>query len=328
MRIVKEKIPLVTVIVPAYNSEKYIGRCLESILEQSFDDFELLVIDDGSTDGTGKIVKEYAKYDERVIYKKQKNMGVAKTRNKAVKMARGEFVAFIDNDDFINKNYLETLLPRRGEDIVISGYRRPDENGKVRVEVKLEDASWSRFLVVAPWAKIYRKEFIIENKLEFLDNNIGEDVYFNLVAMLLTKKIRISDYVGYNWFYNEGSVSNTSQRSYEEIKVFKLLDGTYEQLEKRKLLKKNYDILELYFYRYVVWFLMFAAKGAKMNEITSIYDSLFKWLKDKFPDYEKNKLLKGRLPGEIISTRFTYKTFLMFQKVRLGKVLVWLYAKV
>lgn len=323
----KEKNPLITVIIPAYNSEKYIGRCLESILGQSFEDFEILVIDDGSTDKTGEVVKKYVAHDDRIIYKKQKNMGVAKTRNKAVKMARGEFVAFIDNDDFIDKDYLEKLLPRKGEDVVISGYRRPDEKGNIVAQMQLTNTNWSKFMIPTPWAKIYRKDFIINNRIEFLDNNIGEDIYFNLVAMLLARDVRIVNYVGYNWFYNRESISSTKHKSFDKVDIFKLLNSCYDELIKRKLLEKNYWLIEFFFYRFIIWFLLYAAKGEKKTEIDKVYEKLFDWLKKRFPDYRKNKLLKGRLSGEVRTTRLAYKIFLMFQRVGLGKALVWAYAK-
>ena len=319
--------PRVSVIIPAYNSEKYIGRCLDSVLGPSFTDFELIVINDGSQDGTDEIVKDYVRKDKRIRYLKQKNMGVAKTRNKGVKIAKGEFIAFIDNDDYIDKDYLEKLLPRRGEDIVISGYKRPDETGKIVMQMKLIDTEWSKFMCPTPWAKIYRRDFIIKNKLEFLDNNIGEDVYLNLIAMVATNKIRILDYVGYNWFYNTKSISNTKHKKYGEVDIFRLLNVCYDEIKRRGLLEENYQLMEFFFYRFIVWFLLYAAKGAKKVEIDKVYNELFDWLEERFPDYRKNKLLKGKLPGEIKATRLAYKTFLKFQRVGLGKVLIWTYAK-
>ena len=322
------KKPKVTVIIPAYNSQEYIERCLDSVLAQTFQDFEILVINDGSIDDTGKIVKEYAKKDERIRYVEQENIGVARTRNKAVGLARGEFIAFMDNDDFIDKDYLEMLLPKRGGDVVISGFKRPNKDGKIIAQMRLENEEWSKFMNPTPWAKIYRRGFIVNNKLEFLDNGIGEDIYFNLVAMLTTKKIRILDYVGYNWFLNADSVSSTKHKKYDEVDVFKLLDSCYKELKKRDLLGSNYELIEFFFYRFIVWFLLYAAKGAKKEEINKMYDRLFRWLEERFPDYRRNKLLKGDLPGEVKSTRSIYKTFMKFHRIGLGKMLVWGYAKI
>ena len=320
--------PKVTVIIPAYNAEAYIGRCLDSVLKQSFDDFEILVVDDGSKDGTGDVVKEYAKNDKRVRYIKQKNIGVAKTRNKAVKLAKGEFIAFMDNDDYIDEDYLEKLLPREGEDVVISGFKRPDENGKIVIQMQLKDVEWSKFMSPTPWAKIYRKSFIIDNKLEFLDNNIGEDIYFNLVAMLTAKKVKILDYMGYNWFMNTESVSNTKHKDFEKVDIFKLLNSCYDELERRGLLEENYQLVEFFFCRFIMWFLLYACKGQKGAKINKIYDDLFEWLAQRFPEYKRNKMLRGKLPGEVTSTRAACKTFMCFHKVGMGKMLMRMWAKI
>ena len=323
------KRPVVTVIIPAYNAEKYIGRCLDSVLKQSFKDFEILVIDDGSTDKTGDIVKRYAENDRRINYVRQKNEGVARTRNKAMKLAKGDYVAFIDNDDYIDDDYIEALLPREGEDVVMSGYKRPDENGKIIKEVCLKNVEWSKFVVPTPWAKICKKDYLLNNKIEFLDNNIGEDVYFDLLTVLSTDKIRIVDYVGYNWFFNNKSVSNTKQKNFNNLDVFKLLNSSYDELKRRGLLENNYEVMELFFFRYIVWFLLFSSKGRSKAEIEKKYDELFLWLGERFPDYEKNKLLKpGALPGEVKSTRLAYEIFVKFHKMKLGKLLAVVYAKI
>lgn len=318
----------VSIIIPAYNAEEYIGKCIESVLKQSWQDFEILVLDDGSKDKTGQIVKEYVKKDERVKYIKQQNMGVARTRNKGVKMARGEYIAFIDNDDFIDTDYLETLLPKDDTEIMVSGFKRPDESGKIVAKMRLRDTEWSKFMNPTPWAKIYRRDFIVDNKIEFLDNNIGEDIYFNLVAMLTAKKVQILDYVGYNWFYNRKSISNTEHKDFEKIEVFKLLNSCYDELKKRDLIEQNYQLVEFFFLRFIVWFLLYSSKGQKKQKIDVMYNKLFDWLKQRFPDYRKNELLKmGKLPGEARSTRMIYEVFMKCHKVGISKSLIRVYAR-
>ncbi len=322
--------PKVTVIIPAYNCEKYIGRCINSILEQTYQDFVILVINDGSTDDTDKVLREYEKEcGDKIKYVSQKNEGVAKTRNKAIRMAESEYVAFVDCDDFVDEDYLEKLLPRNGEDIILSGYRRPNNKGRIIVETKLKDEEWSKFIVPAPWAKIYRRDFLIKNDILFLDNNIGEDVYFNLIAMLTAKKVKILDYVGYNWYFNDVSVSNTGQKDFHKIDVMKLLNSSYNELEKRDLISKNREYLELFYYRYIVWFLLFSCKKQSKKEISKQYDELFSWLVVRFPEYRKNRYLRiGGLKGEVKKTRMIYKIFLNIQRLGAAKTLLSVYAKI
>ena len=117
----------ITIIVPVYNSENYIRRCVDSVLRQSFEDFELLLINDGSTDGSLKILREYEKSDKRIRVINQENMGVAKTRNKGIKLASGKYIMFIDNDDYIENDYINKYynsIKDTDYDIVIGGYKR------------------------------------------------------------------------------------------------------------------------------------------------------------------------------------------------------------
>jgi len=140
-------------------------------------------------------------------------------------------------------------------DVVIGGYRRTDGR-KTLYEMRLLPVEWSKYMIMAPWAKIYRLKFLTENDLEFLDNNIGEDVYFNLQAINLTDKISIIDYCGYNWFYNEKSVSNTSQKTLDSgMDVMHLLDESYKKLKEIGAVEKKE--VEFYFIRYIVWYVLF-----------------------------------------------------------------------
>jgi len=104
-----EDIPLISIIVPVYKVEQYLHRCVDSILSQTYDNFELILIDDGSPDGCPAICDEYTKNDSRVHVIHQVNQGLAEVRNVGVKQAHGEYIAFIDSDDFVSPNYIETL---------------------------------------------------------------------------------------------------------------------------------------------------------------------------------------------------------------------------
>lgn len=323
----------VTIVIPVYNSEKYIAKCLESVLNQTYKDFEILVINDGSKDNSKKIIDEYAeKYPEKIKAIHQENKGVSITRNNAIKMVKTEYIMFMDNDDFIDKDYIEVLvenIEKEKYDVVISGYRRPNENGKILKTMKLENEEWSKMMILAPWAKIYRTNYLVENNIEFLNNNIGEDVYFNLQAMLISNKIKIIDYVGYNWFFNTKSVSNTIQKDITKIEVFKLLNECYNVLKEKGLLEKKYELIEMHFIRYIIWFISFSTKRIDKKIIDDYYDKLFNWLQERFPNYKHNKLIGIRKPkGEILGIRLLYLIFMIAHKMKLGKLLVFVYSKI
>ena len=232
----------VSIILPVYNAEKYLQRCIDSIIGQDYNSIELIAIDDGSKDGSWDILKEYQdRYPSKVIVIKQKNMGVSKTRNKGIQLATGKYLILIDNDDYYDQGYISTFVSaiESGDlDVVIGGYKRPDKDGKIVEQVKLENFEYSKYKIVAAWAKIYRLDYIKENKIEFLNSNIGEDINFTIQAVSLTDKIKIIDYVGYNWYYNDESVSNTAHKSLSNGLQFDyLLNSIYD-----KLIEKNIEM--------------------------------------------------------------------------------------
>ncbi|MBR0351169.1 MAG: glycosyltransferase [Clostridia bacterium] len=323
----------VTLIVPVYNSEKFIGKCIDSILNQTYSNYEIMIVNDGSNDKSQEIINDYKKkYPNKIIAIEQDNKGVAITRNESIKKANRQYIMFIDNDDYIDKNYIETFINEIEEndyDVVIGGYRRINDNQKILKQMKLVDKQWNKFLIMAPWAKIYKKEFLIKNNIEFLNVNLGEDVYFNLKALLASDKIKIIDYIGYNWFYNTTSVSNSKQKDIRNLQVYELLNSCYKMLKESELLDKNYDLIKTYFTRYAVWLLTFSTKKLPYKIISEEYDKLFNWLEEKFPDYKKNKMIGFLKPdGDILSVRIVTKMFMILNKMKLGKIALWFYSKI
>lgn len=289
---------MISVIIPVYNAEKSLSRCLDSILAQSYDDFEILLIDDGSKDSSPDIILEYEKkYPSKIKAIIKANEGVAKTRNMGINLAKGDYIAFVDNDDFLNRDYFDVLIENIGNnDIIISGYRRASLE-KEFFTLHAIDAPWTKYLITAPWARLYNKDFLLDNKIEFYSSSIGEDVYFNLDAYSKTDKIKILDYIGYNWYYNEESVSNTSQRGLEEVEqVINLLNKVY-------LLYENKNDLVNYFYvRYVVWYLLFSGKAASKDQFIIVSKQLFKWLK-MHDIHNKYKLLSSDIASDPLKNR-------------------------
>ena len=201
----------VTIIIPVYNAGANIEHCIQSILKQTSRDFKVLLINDGSTDDSLIRITEYAnRYPDIFKVLTHENMGVVETRHRGIKEADTEYIMFMDNDDFIDNDYVEVLLneiEKTDSDIVITGYRRANFD-KVLFTIPAYDDEWTKYRITAPWARIFRRNFLVENNVRFLKTYIGEDTYFNMNAYLYTNKIHGLDYVGYNWYYNDESVSN------------------------------------------------------------------------------------------------------------------------
>ena len=147
----------VSIVLPVYNAQEYLKRCLDSIFEQNYNNFELIAIDDGSRDNSWEILTDYQnKFSDKMKTIKQENMGVSKTRNKGIDLATGKYLLFVDNDDYFDSNYIGTFVSEieKGDlDVVIGGYKRPNSNNKIVDQVILEDCEYSKFKIVAAWAK-------------------------------------------------------------------------------------------------------------------------------------------------------------------------------
>lgn len=304
--------PKVTIILPVYNSEKYLERCIESIVNQSFNNIELLIINDGSTDGSETIIKNFASKYKFIRYISKKNTGVADTRNQGILRAHGEYIMFIDNDDYIDKDYVAIhyeAIVENGSDVVLSGYRRIDDD-KILFEKQLSNNYWSRYIIVAPWAKIYKKEYLIKNKVVFLDYLIGEDVYFNSYLYSKKPKIQCINYIGYNWYFNSNSVSNSKQTVFSDK-----IDITY-------LLNKiltNCTVDEYLFYyirRYIVWYLLFAGRHSHYKLFIQEFTKCNKWMTNNSINCNINAF-SIKLKGESFRDRLAVAGISVISKLHL-----------
>ena len=194
---------MVSIIVPCFNGEKYIKRCLDSILNQSYKDFEVIFVNDGSTDKTDEIIREYLS-DGRVRYFKQNNKGIGATRNFGISKANGDFITFLDVDDYFTDDAIEKMANfslKNDLDIVVTDYYVYDKNVK---QYKIKDFDITNVkdnpnIIVdinfAPWGKLYKKDLI--KNIEFEENLKYEDAPFVIKALLKAQRIGKLNYSSY-----------------------------------------------------------------------------------------------------------------------------------
>lgn len=205
--------PKVSIIVPVYNVEDYIDACLDSVERQTFADFEAIVIDDGSTDGSWEAVRRHAAADSRLVTIRTENRGVARARERALSEARGTWVAFLDGDDVWEPDMLEQLVAASdGYDIVCCDYKRisPSYETPVRA-VHRDDLSGDDFLMrmlavsesVALWARIYRRGLF--EGLRHYPMRQGQDLLLNMQVGCRRPRVHHIDYVGYGYVQRAGS---------------------------------------------------------------------------------------------------------------------------
>lgn len=201
--------PTFSIIVPVYNVEKYLNRCIDSILSQTFEDFEVLLIDDGSNDKSGAICDEYAKSDNRVRVFHKENGGVSSARNVGLDNACGEWALFVDSDDNVNRYYLSKF--HQDSDMEIQGAVTINSASDIKegelkyndavLEIRCAEDAILRDLNTAPWAKCFRKSIIDTNNIRFdEDLSYGEDSIFIYEYLCFCSTIRYNSSVGYKYY--------------------------------------------------------------------------------------------------------------------------------
>ena len=252
---------LVSIIVPVYNCEKYIGTCIESIVTQSYKNIEVIIIDDGSIDNTYKIIKEYINNDKRIKYFTQENSGPSVARNRGIEKANGEYLIFIDSDDFIEKIYVEKLvneIQSNGLDIACCGYIDKSKYGVVKLNdfwINKDILNKQEFLGCVCngvggvlWSKIFRKDIIIENKIRMNPKIfMSEDLIFILEYCKYINKVGvINEYLYHYNRLNDNSISSNIDINYLENyillinKISELLTELkfdFDKINKIKVLK-------------------------------------------------------------------------------------------
>ena len=240
----------ISVIIPIYNVEKFLGKCIESVLSQTLKEIEVFAVDDGSPDGSGKMCDDYAKKDKRLIVIHKKNGGAPEARNVAIDKAHGKYLYFIDSDDWIENDYLEkmyNLAEINNADLVVTGFLMEyyqnghfvtySTNCENKVYENQNDFRCNAYKyfnnspLSLPWNKLYKSEVVMKNNLRF-PNTKWDDHHFNMDFLMDAKKVVFSSMKKYHWYRSrEGS---ETMINYSDPNLF----------EKRK---EHYEhILELY----------------------------------------------------------------------------------
>lgn len=226
------KNPEISIIVPIYNNEKFLHRCIESILRQTFINFELILVDDGSSDNSGFICDQYTQQDNRIHTFHKLNEGVSSTRNLGLKHSNGEWITFIDSDDWIEKDYLETLFEGKNTDLSIVSFSVEGNNEKYgnhfptgffyKQDIgKLLTEHGECTQLLAPWCKLFKTSIIKEKKIQFNTNfHTVEDTVFVLEYLAHVKSIYSNQIPSYHYMISGTGLScnlTNNHNSYKDI---------------------------------------------------------------------------------------------------------------
>lgn len=206
---------MISVIIPVYNTAPYLDRCVQSVIDQVYQDWECILVDDGSTDESGRLCDKWASHDSRIKVIHQTNQGVSVARNYGIEASLGEYIVFIDSDDWVEGDYLSGLVENvRGTELVVSGIVREKQGESVDVicppssdvfELNPQGAHFfillnQYYLLYAPYNKLYKADVIKENNVSFpIGCSYGEDLLFNFQYLGYVKKISMVPTPSYHY---------------------------------------------------------------------------------------------------------------------------------
>lgn len=293
---------LISIIVPIYNVEAYLEKCIDSILQQTYTNIEVILVNDGSLDNCGQICDQYEKIDKRIKVVHKKNGGLSDARNAGLDVATGTYVVFIDSDDYIEKDLIEEsykVIHENNLDLVSFDYRKVDENGYIIEEsvlglenniYDLSEIGLNEYIIkkiytyehgVEAWHKMYKMSIIKENKLKFTYNDLifAEDLLFNLSYLVHVNKCATMQQTYYNYLIRETSIMGKPKKD-----LFIRYRNLFQTLEKYWI-KFDNKVIQVIPLGYFIW--LIGTIKLKLNEVDDI-----NLIVDEFKEISSTKYFK------------------------------------
>ena len=315
--------PKVSIIVPVYNVEQYIDKCLNSLVNQTLQDIEFIIVNDGSTDKSKNIIFNYKeKYSDKILYLEKENGGLSDARNYGMKYAKGDYIAFLDSDDYVELDIYEKLYKKAIEtnaDMVECDFYWEYPDKKVhdtKANYKNKSDMYANARVVA-WNKLYKREVLLNSGIEFPKGLRYEDVEFFYKILPKLEKIELISEPLIHYVQRNNSITFVQNEKTQEI--FKILDNVIKYYKQNNLYEKYKNELEYMYIR-----ILFASSLKRICKISDkeIRNKLLQKTIDKvyteFPNWKKNKILKKSKGFKNIYlrsiNRFTFKIYCMILK--------------
>ena len=308
----------VSVIVPFYNVENYIEKCLETLVNQTLEDIEIILVNDGSKDRSIDIVNKFVKqYPEKITYLEKENGGLSDARNYAIPYAKGEYIAFLDSDDYVEKTMYKDmyeLAKKENSDMVECDFywEYPDKVKKdVGVIYNGKKEMLEKIRVVA-WNKLIRREILEKNKIIFPKGYRYEDVEFTYKLIPYLEKVSFLKKPCIHYMQREGSISNNQNERNKEI--FDVLEHVIEYYKENNLYDKYKEELEYVYVRYAFCSSLLRIVKIKNENIQrNLLDLTWEKVSKTFPNWKKNPILKSKKDLKSIYLKTINKfTFVMY----------------
>lgn len=315
----------VSVIIPVYNVEQYIDKCLKSLANQTLNEIEIIVVNDGSPDNSQKIIDKYVKkYPNKIRSFIKENGGQGSARNFGLLQAKGEYIAYVDSDDWVENTMFEEMYNKAildNSDIVVCGNNVVSMNGEIlKVESSLmykDDILNILFGKMAVWNKIYKKELLLKNKIEFRQKVWYEDIDFSAKILFDTLKISFVDKPFYNYLLRPGSTMNNSniQKNLELLLAF---DEMIHYFKGNNNFEKNYERLEFLclYHVYIAGITRLINCNVPMKNKKVIIKKYENYIKNNFKTFKSNKYIKYMsINKKIIYTLLNLKLYYIIKLI-------------
>ena len=327
--------PEVSIIIPVYNNEQYIEKCIQSVLNQTFENFEVIVINDGSTDKSGEILEKLNREDSRIILIEQKNQGVAVARNRGMNKATGKYITFVDGDDYLKNNYIEkmyNLAEKEKLDMVICGLTYVDEGGKELNKIipgvykRLENEEWT-FRISAVCSHLYKRELWEKYDVKFQSGERGEDMPVSLFFSAVCPRIATLPECGYYYVQHASSAVHNFKGLEKYSLPYKGLENTLTRVNKIGI-QNSPEFYELFVMRIFATCLFQLAPEARWEKIRELCDYISCTVNMYFPAYWKNSKAKLNAKVDIpFMQKVAVKVLMLLLKTKLLRPFGWLISK-
>ncbi len=288
----------ISIVVPIYNASKSLNKCIDSLINQTKKEIEIILINDGSTDDSEKIIKQYK--DERIKYFKNKNQGIGKTRNFGIKKSIGKYIMFVDSDDYLDKNACKIMYEKAIKDkldiVVCDYYNVLNKKAKQKVEIESfnntslkENSSLLLKINLAPWNKIYSKKMITKNNITFEEKLKYEDAPFVAQALDKSKIIgKIDKALNYYVIHNNSETTIRDERVFDIIKIVDKIRQYFSDKDYAKNIVNTLTIKILVNYN-------IQQRYQKDKKIAMKFiDESFNYMKENIPNFRKSNYFKNR----------------------------------
>lgn len=316
--------PKVSIIVPIYNVEGYIEKCLETLVNQTLKDIQIILVNDGSKDRSIEVVKKFLKeYPEKITYLEKENGGLSDARNYAIPHAKGEYIAFLDADDYVEKNMYEEMYKvaqKENSDMVeCDFYWEYPKKIKTDVgQIYNDKKEMLEKIRVVAWNKLIKREVLEKTGILFPKGYRYEDVEFTYKLVPYLNKVSFVKKPFIHYVQREGSISNVQNERTKEI--FDVLDHVIEYYKKNSIYDEYKDVLEYVYARYT--FCSSFLRILKIKDETTqekMIEESWKRVNEMFPNWKKNAILKRKrsMKDLYLKTinKTTYKIYTLFLSI-------------